>query len=549
MSARPSTRATLLVVAALTLLALALRAPARHEIPRYTDETAEVAAAIAIARDGARPLVHDDAYRGAFWAYLLAGALWLGGGADPDLPRDFALALGVLTVLATYGLARAMAGPTAGLIAGILMATAFGPIALLSHVAWSNHSTPLWTTLAALCLWKGAGAKADPAPPGEDRRAGVWLALSGLLWGLALQTHPSVLALLPGAVLWFLAAGDRRARLRGPGPWLALVFFVLAISPLLVYNLRSGMAGVTEGSRAGQPIEREPGAAAWARNLGGLAGQLGRTAAAGPAPEPFMEFYPMSRLGDLVLATDALRPLATFAYALLLLGALGWSAWRGPRLPAWLAGSALVVLPLVNRNYTSFHDMRYIGFLLPLGYAAFGAGVAAWIGAPGTRGRRVAAGLAVAGLALYPLAATAAFYHRETIEGRTNRPYRAAVAYLERAAAGPGHHIFVDKAMRPIKMGGGGDPTRSFAQLLTLRGIPHTVTDLEELRWYFEQDRASTFWIFAADETAEDLHARGVRPVVEPDGAGGGTEASWAVGMADGTRRTGWQLVVREGGR
>ena len=40
------------------------------------------------------------------------------------------------------------------------------------------------------------------------------LALAGLCWGLAFQTHPSVLALLPGAALFLLWKGRPLLRTR-----------------------------------------------------------------------------------------------------------------------------------------------------------------------------------------------------------------------------------------------------------------------------------------------------------------------------------------------
>ncbi|MCB0216801.1 MAG: hypothetical protein KDH92_09215, partial [Chloroflexi bacterium] len=285
---------------ALLLLALLLRLPRLDSIPRYTDETGEVATALDIAFEGARPLVHNDAYRGPVWAYGLAGALRL-FGPQPGLPRRYALTLSVLTVLATWALARGLVGPRAGWVAGLLQASAFAPIALESHVAWSNHATPLVVTLAALATWRGAGASVtDPQPapaeapvsgrqaPGFDSGHPVsgpatgrqgpgggadrWLLLAGLLWGLALQTHPSVVAPLAGAGLWLLLRPGFRARLRRPAPYLALGLFLLALGPLIVHNLSSlrstgDLASVEDATAESQPVNRDFGVASLAGNL------------------------------------------------------------------------------------------------------------------------------------------------------------------------------------------------------------------------------------------------------------------------------------------
>jgi len=541
----------LCIVLLFCLLALAIRWPLVDAIPRYTDETGEVATALAIAFDGARPLVHNDAYRGPFWAYLLGTVLAI-TGPQPGLPRLFALALGALTVGVTYLFGRALAGRGAGAIAALLMATAFGHVVLGSHVAWSNNSTPLWTTLAALCLWLGAGrggsgagagsmigrgmgrgrggtveiddstigrtvapgptpgATPGPTPGAKAARlhiakptkgADAWLALSGVLWGLALQSHPSVVALLPGAAVWFLAAPARRQRLRTPGPWIAMGLFVLTLSPMTVYNLQTDLSAVAEATKPSQPVLRDHSASAIAANAAGLLGQLGRAAGAGALREA----------GDptpnaVVVLTDALRPAATWLYVVALVGALAWTGIRGPRLPACLAGSALVALTLTNRSSTNFYDLRYLAMLLPSAYAAVGAIAAPSITPPGaTLARRAAAATVVAALIGYPLFTIPAYYARERAAGRANHAMIAAADQIA-ARAGAGT-VLVDKAMRDIDLGGGGDPARAFDELLTLRRVRHLLADIDKIRWYVVHDAAPRLWIVAADATAAQLEA------------------------------------------
>jgi len=487
------------IAALLCAVAIAIRLPAVHDIPRYTDETGEVQVALAIAFEGARPLVHNDAYRGPLWAYLLAGTL-AAFGPRPELPRLFALAMGALAVGATFALGRVASGRAAGIVAALCMATAVGPVALGSHIAWSNHATPLWTTLAAVALCLGGR---DPA---AGRGADRWLALSGPLWGFALHTHPSVVALLPGAVIWFLATADRRRRLRTPAPWLAMGLFVATLSPLVAYNVRHDLASIDEAVKPSQPVARDHSPAALAANAAGLLAQLGRAAGAGVPAEPG---DPVP--GPLVKWTDGLRPAATIAYALVIVAALAWSARHGPRLAAALAVPALLILPLVNRSSANFYDTRYVFMLLPLGYVALGAAAAPALadrrGSRRARGTRVAAVILTAAVTLYPLATTGAYYARETAAGRTNAPFHAVADLLAAEASAPGHHVLVDKAMRPIKLGGGGDPTRAFDQLLALRGVPHTVSDLDEMRWYLTNSLDTTYWMILATETAQQLEA------------------------------------------
>lgn len=481
----------LLLALALSAIALLVRWPYLQDVPALTDETAEVATALAIVQDGARPLVHNDAYRGPAWAYLQAGAFAI-TGLQPWLPRVVAALLSALTVGATYLLARALTDRRAGLVAALLITTAFGPVALHAHVAWSNHATPLWVTLAALLTWLGQG----PGRPGL-----VALVAAGALWGVALQSHPSALAPLLGAVGWWLAAAERRARLRSAGPWLALAACLLVMSPVILYNIAQPGASVREAGASGQPLALTLDPGTLALRLVGLVGQLGRTAAAGPLQEA----------GDptpngLSSVTDLARPAATTLYALVLLAGMAWAGWRGPRFLAWLAGATLILLPVLNRNYTSFHDQRYIGLLLPLAAAALGAWFTQrWLHAERRPRQRWGLVISLGILITFPLLSVTAYYQREAAAGRSNAVLLATVQRLAEASHSGHQHVFVDKALRDIDLGGGGDPARAFVQQLTLSRVPNDLSDAEEMRWYLAEDEASRFWLVASAATGEQL--------------------------------------------
>ncbi len=194
-------------------LALLLRVPYAQLDPWITDEWREAARGLSIAQGRGLPLTNYDAYIGALWNYLLALA-YLAFGPDFRVPRWTALALGTLTIVPTYLLGRELGGRRAGLLAGLFMATCAIHILVNSHIAWSNCTTPLFTTSG---FWLLVGA--------ARRRSARWLALSGLAFGLGFQTHPSAVAVLPGALAFLLWRG--RALLR-PG-WLAaaaLLFLV-----------------------------------------------------------------------------------------------------------------------------------------------------------------------------------------------------------------------------------------------------------------------------------------------------------------------------------
>ena len=546
------------------MLALALRLPGLQTWPAWTDETGEVAAALAIAFDGERPLVHNDSYRGPLWAYLLAFCLRL-AGPHPWLPRAFAAAIGVLTVGTAALLASRLAGRRAAWPTALLAATAFAPVTFFSHIAWSNHLTPLAVAAALLVTawalgWPmpetdgsqttAAGAAAES--PTIGRPGGPWSAgrclLAGLAWGLALQTHPSALPALAGLAAWLVWRRPRDAA-RSPGPdpdpgpvaievgrslhlpgeralaralGGALLGLLLGLAPLLVHNMLAYLrddriASVEEATAEDQPINRDLGPARLAGNLLGLAGQLGRAAAAGPPWEPGDP-----RPTTLTRLTDALRPAAAALAALLLLGALAWSA-RTPALAllVWPAAASLLLLPLINRSYLNLYDARYLGSLLLLAQVAAGARWAAArptdpeaggsearrsVGIAGARawGR----GLALAFLVAWPLLAQAAYAQRALAAGRDNRALQKGLAAIVRDRAreaerggrvesglGP---VLIDKGLRDLDLGGGGDPARAFELLLRLSGRPVEQVRADTLHWYLSES-AGPLWLLRAE--------------------------------------------------
>ncbi len=496
------------ILLAAILLAAAIRLPNLETIPRFTDEVREVWPAVGIALRGERPLVHNDAYRGAHWAYFLA--VWLRlTGPRPASPRLFALLLGSLTVGVTYVLGRTVAGRRAGILAALLSATAFGHVVLISHVAWANHSTPLWTTSAVACLYR------------DGRRCGGWLVAAAMAWGLAASSHPSALLPFAGATLWWLTGPQGHRLLRQPGTWWAVAVLALVISPLVAYNVLHGMPALAEATRPAQPVERHLTAVLYVENLISLGGQLGRLAGAGASAE----------VGDpvpsvLVHVADRLRAGLTVLYGLLLLGALaavarhaGWKspapdavgarsgssgiAHRDVRLLALAGGTGVLVMPAILDSYHNFYDMRYLGFVLPLAQVALSASVVGLAARRPVLGQLATAG--ICGLALVSLGTIGAHYAREKSAGRTNEPIIAAAERLTEAVHQTNGYVLVDTAMRPIRLGGGGDPTGAFRLLLALRGTPFELADVTEMRWFLEADPQATFCLVAASATRDEL--------------------------------------------
>ena len=131
----------------------------------------------------------------------------------------------------TYGYARSLGGRWAGLLALGLLAVSAPHVLLSSRVAWSVCLTPL---LAIGAAWALDHAVSDRRP--------WYLLVTGLLGGLALQAHPSFVAVLPGLAVYAIWRGRRF--FRGPQPYLAGLLFLVACSNVLIYNLQSGFGGL-----------------------------------------------------------------------------------------------------------------------------------------------------------------------------------------------------------------------------------------------------------------------------------------------------------------
>lgn len=569
-----SRRSILLALALVLLLAAALRGIGLLSLPHLTDETGEVLWAWDIAFAGARPLTHTDAYNGAFWPYLLAAAFRV-FGSSAALPRIFAMGLSLATVAATFGLGWLLGPPDrpsrrrSATLAGLLMATAFTPVLVNGRVAWSNSSTPLWTNLTLIALLKAAAAlrrqdsrarvadpiTADPSaiapattgpetvdprssdPSNRDPHAADhghrWLLAAGLMAGLALQTHPSVLVLLTGAALWWLLAPERRAMLRGPWPWAAVGLSLLAYGPVIVFNLRDGFRTLSEASNS---VNWAPGdvAPGLAGTLAALA-QLGRSVLGGfdligPTGDPV--WIALGWLWTLLLLAGMVRFARHRA---------GLAPAAGRRLPLVVVGLALIGLPAFNRNWQGFLEARYLGYTLPLLFAAAGSVIAAgWefrardrksgAGQPEARRPSRSRGMATAGiftllLVLLPALRGIAWQRDAYGEQFDNRRLWSMLAQAE-AAADAGAEVYVDRELKPVVWRAGGHPRRAVEYLLTLERIDYVQAPAEKIN--HKLGEGADLVMFLAGDTAGMLGEWG-HALEEIDVAARPGEGDWGL--------------------
>ena len=508
-------------ILALTLAVLAalLRLPYLQQIPRFTDEWDDIETALAIAREaGYWPLISNDHYNGPVFHYLLAAGFRLGQGLT--WPRLLALLCGVGAVVATAGLARSLAllAPAAppgtaqedrgtaeratssaradrvGLVAGLLMATSFVPVVVSSHIAWSNSTTPLWTTLF---LWVLVEAMRRDNPR--------LLVLAGLAGGLAQQTHPSVLAILLGGALWTVLY--RPGWLRTRWPWLALLAAVLALSNMVAFNLLDGAGGSLAMAR-----ERDyafsgqlPGAAAYLRNVGGAARlawqMLGSSFQA-----------TIDETTDPAGLRRALGHPGAVATGLTALLAMAWLARRrATSLPALLWLTALLLLPVFNQAWHHYILARYLAPLLPPAFAAMGLLLVLPREAPAQAGygrsrRRDAALLWALVLVLHPLLRIQAYYAGELAAHKTNaRLWQLGEALP--AHASPQRPVWLDYELRFQRSTAGGNVYRTLKGFLDAADADYEKVKLDQP---LPVDLPPGTWLLLGDSRAADLRAAGL---------------------------------------
>ena len=444
------------------VVALLPRLPYLWEIPRYTDELQEVLWSVAIARGEILPLTAVDSYYGPVWSYLLA-ALFVVLGTSPALPRLVAALLGGALVVLTYLFAREAAGRWPAAIAAGLLLTSGGHIVINSHTARSNSTTPLFTTAALWLLLLALERARWDAASGSlvARQPRPWMLVpAGVLLGLALQTHLSVIALLPGIGLYAFWRGHGLLRTRWP--YLATLGAVAGYSNMLLYNAlnsfwsfrhaRSLQEGYTAGHSSGLEF--------FLTNLQSLLQSLSRLLS-----------------GTIDVADSPSR----FVYVALALAGLALLARRGGLLLALAGLSMVVVLPLFNPRYGPILSGRYLIPLLPLAFTGVGCVivVAARRFLPRRASWQLVAALVGLAAALFPLMHLAAYYREALADGRTNAPLHTLAASAV-AARQPDEVVLLDEGLAQEALGAGGTDLKALRMLLATQGVPYEIAKVSD---------------------------------------------------------------------
>jgi 4-amino-4-deoxy-L-arabinose transferase-like glycosyltransferase len=209
------------------LVATALRLVAAGEIPPglYHDEAYNGLDALKVL-DGDLPLYFAaNNGREPMFVYLVALSVGL-LGRSPFAVRLAAFAPGLLTVAATYALARALFSRRVGLLSAAVLSVTLWHVHL-SRVGFRSVLLPLFITLA---LWQGALGW-------RSGRRRHWLA-AGALYGLTFYTYIAARFTLVALILFGLYHLTRPSKTNPQSPisWASLAF-LLALAPLTIFTL------------------------------------------------------------------------------------------------------------------------------------------------------------------------------------------------------------------------------------------------------------------------------------------------------------------------
>jgi 4-amino-4-deoxy-L-arabinose transferase-like glycosyltransferase len=432
-------------------LALAFRLPWLWEVPRHIDELKEVFVAYRIYLGDFYPLHNAARDIGALHNYILAAIFRLLG---PDIywPRLYVALTSALTVALVYLLGKKLYGRMAGLIAAGLLLTN-GMHILVTHMAWANCTTPFFFTLAflatAIALERGGGW----------RLTGV-----GILWGLTLQTHASVIIYIAALFLYLWRRSGQSGRdLIRTGLGVAIGY-----ANMIAYNLVSLGGSFRWIHTKGYTLEPHPGLLSFGKNWAAMFTELLRAISSIYSEQAgFWEylFHP-----GFVLAAG-------------LLGIGIYHAVRTRRdLPVWMLAIGFLVIPWINRRYGFYVSTRYIMPLVINGLLLIGLGLREVAGFC----RRLVPGLNRAAIPLalvfgvVVLLQIVPFYNYCARVSDTNLSNRLPLAIIRSTmrSAGSRPLILVDRRMRIEN-----DP---LPILFTISQMDHRVVDftaMEEIQW------------------------------------------------------------------
>ncbi len=436
----------------LFLLALLLRVPWLWEVPRYVDELKEVQLAYQIYQGQAWPL-HNAAHDiGALHNYILAGIFKL-LGSSIYWPRLYVAVTSALTVVLIYYIGKKLYGQWVGITAALLLA-GNGMHILVTHMAWSNCTTPFFFSLAFWALLQA-----------EEKHSGIWLMISAFWWALTLQTHSSVIIYVLAATFYVLRPDFRhQAAIKTKYYWLAAFSFLLAYANMIYFNILSRGGSLVWLRYKGYALEKEIGITSYLQNLQAM----------------FIEL--LRSLSSSYLVHDELwnylsHPWFSLSLLLLVVGTIV-SLRQKKYLPLYIMASAFLIMPWINHRYVFFLATRYIMPVMLCALLLIALAIQdifSYIyGQLGTRCSLMVP--AMAGLLLLMLLEVVPFYNYCAQTAGTNQSNRLALQVFQKTMELSDHSSTLVVLDKNIKLE--NDP---LPYLLSLAGQPYLVGNADLL--------------------------------------------------------------------
>lgn len=322
------------LVSSLFLLAFLIRLPWLWEFPRYIDELKEVDLAYQIFLGQRFPL-HNMAHDiGALHNYILAAIFKL-LGVSIYWPRLYVALTSALTVVLIYYIGRRLFGKWVGLTAALLLA-GNGMHILVTHMAWSNCTTPFFFCLAWLALINA-----------EQKGSAIWLTISAFLWALTLQTHSSAIIYILAVLLYISRLQFRKQTgIKATGfVWAGLVFLA-GYANMIYYNIISRGGSIYWLKYKSYALEQHPSPASYLSNLQEMLIELLRTLSSAYQQQDSLAQY-------------LVNPWFSIALLLVITGVY-YAHKEKQLLPLYFLAGGLLTIPWVNERYVFFLATRYI---------------------------------------------------------------------------------------------------------------------------------------------------------------------------------------------
>lgn len=345
----------------LFLFAFLIRIPYLYDVPRFIDEWREIGLSAQIARGEAWPLHNTSHDIGPFHNYVLAGLFKL-FGFNVYIPRLYVAVISAATAVVTFWMARHWAERVTAVFAALLLATNSMHI-LITHMAWSNDTTPFFVGLAVLASLKAM----------DQERRSLW-AWTGLAWAIALQTHPSVIAALLGVVFYFTRQFGWKAFYRDARFRTGIAVFIAGYSNMIIHNMIKPLDSVLWVKRKDYALNQEWSIQGYVQNMLEMGRELAHSlASAFPDGKGWMHGMSLTLMIFFIIGVmDGFRRLYRFRH--------------GPFVLAIVISSFLVI-PILNDQYKFYVWTRYIAYLFPLCFVSVAIGFQAWTTHWADRGR------------------------------------------------------------------------------------------------------------------------------------------------------------------